>query len=143
MRVLIDTNVLLDFYFKRPEFYDAAEMILEMCMNKSIDGCIAAHSVINAFYILRRNMPLELRRNTLKDLCVIVSIIGIDREKLLAALDNEEFADVEDCLQDECALSCGAEYIITRNIKDFEKSKIPAITPNDFLKMLGNDNGII
>ncbi len=134
MKVLIDTNVLIDFYGKRPLFYDAAEKIMELCTMKKIDGCIAAHSVTNAFYILRKDMPLELRRSTLKDLCAIITVVGIDSEKLISALDNEEFSDVEDCLQSECAKDYSASYIITRNIKDFEHSAVPAISPDDFLK---------
>ena len=134
MKVLIDTNVLIDFYGKRPQFYDAAEKIMELCMEKKIDGGIAAHSVTNAFYILRKDMPLELRRSTLRDLCAITTVIGIDSEKLVAALDNEAFSDVEDCLQSECAKRFSASYIITRNITDFEHSDVPAIIPDDFLK---------
>lgn len=136
MKVLIDTNILIDFYSRRPDFYDTAEKIIELCANRSINGCIAAHSVTNAFYILRKSMPTEQRRNTLKDLCMIMTVIGIDREKIISALDNENFTDVEDCLQTECAKAISADYIITRNIKDFEYSTIPAILPDEFLKML-------
>ena len=136
MKVLLGTNILIDFYGKRPEYYDAAEKIIELCSTQNITGCIAAHSITNAFYILRKDIPLEIRRNTLKDLCMIIDIIGIDSRKLIAALSNNEFTDVEDCLQTECAKQFSADYIITRNIKDFEHSLIPAITPDDFLKML-------
>ncbi|WP_044975486.1 PIN domain-containing protein [Ruminococcus sp. HUN007] len=133
MRVLIDTNILIDFYGKRPEYYDAAEKIIELCTKQNITGCIAAHSVTNAFYILRKDIPLEIRRNTLKDLCMIIEVIGIDSHKLISALSNSEFSDVEDCLQTECAKQFSADYIITRNIKDFEHSPVPAITPDEFL----------
>ena len=74
------------------------------------------------------------RRNTLKDLCMIIEVIGIDSHKLISALSNSEFSDVEDCLQTECAKQFSADYIITRNIKDFEHSPVPAITPDEFLK---------
>ena len=52
------------------------------------------------------------------------------------ALEREEFSDFEDCLQDECAKGIGADYIITRNVKDFEQSKVPAITPEQFLEIV-------
>lgn len=81
MKVLIDTNILLDFYCKRPRYYDAAEEIMNLCMLKSVDGCIAAHSVTNAFYILRKEMTLEMRRSTLKDLCTIITVVGIDKKQ--------------------------------------------------------------
>ncbi len=72
----------------------------------------------------------------LKALCEICDISGLERDKILAALDNDEFEDFEDCLQMECAVEIGAEYIITRNLPDFVNSKIPAIEPKDILKTL-------
>ena len=59
---------------------------------------------------------------------------GIDSFKILSALDNEDFSDFEDCLQEECAVAISADYIITRNAKDFALSRVPAILPNEFLK---------
>jgi len=52
------------------------------------------------------------------------------------ALERDDFKDFEDCLQDACAEMVAADYIVTRNIKDFEHSKIPAIAPDEFLKLL-------
>ena len=61
-----------------------------------------------------------------------------DRELREAkAVQMKEFKDLEDCLQDKCANSVGAEYIITRNTADFVYSEVPAILPEDFLKVLG------
>lgn len=57
---------------------------------------------------------------------------------ILASLENNDFEDFEDCLQMECALAIGAEYIITRNTSDFSNSKIPAIEPKDFLEIIEN-----
>ena len=110
--------------------------IIELCTNKQIEGLIAAHSVTNIFYILRHEMSLEERRKILIGFCRLLTVVGIDKEKLISSLENEDFSDVEDCLQTECAKSCGADYIVTRNIKDFQNSAIPAITPNDFLKLV-------
>ena len=65
-----------------------------------------------------------------------LSIVDIDEEKVITALENEEFIDFEDCLQDECAEEVGAEYIVTRNIRDFTKSKIPAIMSSEFVDLV-------
>lgn len=54
---------------------------------------------------------------------------------MLRAIKMAEFKDFEDCLQDRCAKSVNAEYIITRNVEDFSKSEIPAMLPEDFLKL--------
>jgi toxin-antitoxin system, toxin component, PIN family len=136
MKALIDTNVLIDYIAEREPYFQDAREILLACSNNKIDGCIAAHSISNIFYILRKNMSEEDRRIILKKLCIITSIIGIDKQKLINALDNASFSDMEDCLQAECAKDFKADYIITRNIKDFDKSSVMPILPADFVKKL-------
>ena len=71
-------------------------------------------------------------------LCKVFEISAIDKKKVLAALENGNFADLEDCLQMECALEVSAEYIVTRNLDDYVNSKITAIGPKDFIKIVGN-----
>ncbi len=136
MKVLIDTNIILDYLTKRTPFYDPAYDLMEMCRSGEVAGYIAAHSVMNCFYILRKEYTEEERREILIRFLKLVSVVGIDRSKISSALRRKEFSDMEDCLQDECADTCGAEYIITRNIKDFDQSTVKAILPEDFVKMM-------
>ena len=79
-------------------------------------------------------MTKEERREALKDICQIVKVEGIDSFKIRSALNNEDFSDFEDCLQEECAFAISADYIVTRNTKDFVSSRVPAILPDEFLK---------
>ena len=134
MRVLIDTNVLADLLLGRDPYYDIAYNILTMCADKKVYGYIAAHSIPDLFYILRKSMTKEERKEALKDICQIVKVEGIDTFKILSALDNEHFSDFEDCLQEECAVAISADYIVTRNTKDFASSRVPAILPDGFLE---------
>ena len=136
MKVLLDTNVLIDYISMRPGYYDNAQKILRYCMEQKIEGCIAAHSVMNTFYILRKEFSVDERKRILLGLCKILNVIGIDIEKIVSSLNNKNFTDVEDCLQSECAKDISADYIITRNIKDFENSEIKAISPDTFLEMI-------
>ena len=136
MKVLIDTNILIDYLSKRPLFYADARSIIRICMEKQVDGCIAAHSIMNAFYILRKQFSVDERRDILKELSTFLTVVSIDESKIIASLDNCDFTDIEDCLQTECAKDFLADYIITRNIKDFQNSEVPAILPNEFLKKL-------
>ena len=76
----------------------------------------------------------EERREALKDICQIIKVEGIDSFKIISALDNGTFDDFEDCLQEECAVAISADYIITRNVKDFLSSRIPPILPDQFLE---------
>ena len=139
MRVLIDTNVLVDVLLGRDPYYDIAYRILAMCADKKIYGYMAAHSIPNLFYILRKSMTKEERREALKDICQIIKVEGIDSFKIISALDNGTFDDFEDCLQEECAVAISADYIITRNVKDFLSSRIPPILPDQFLEKYKDD----
>lgn len=136
MNVLIDTNVMIDYTLIRQPFFDSAKKILTLCDNKSLNGFVAAHSITNAFYILRKDYSVDERRAILKEFCEMLTVVGITEEIILSSLENLDFTDFEDCLQTDCAKSCGAKYIVTRNIKDYEKSSVPAILPEDFLKVL-------
>lgn len=135
MVVLIDTNVLLDFLLGRDPYFSNADKIIKLCAEQKIQGFMAAHSIPNMFYILRKDMSVETRREVLLNLCDILAIQAIDSVKVIAALKNSAFIDLEDCLQSDCAEEIKADYIVTRNIKDFEISEIPAILPEDFLKL--------
>lgn len=135
MKVLIDTNVLLDYLTGREPFIEDSRAVMRLCADKKLHGYMAAHSVPNIFYILRQQMDSATRRMVIKSLFDILTLEGIDSEKVMNALENDEFIDFEDCLQEECAVSVGAERIITRNVKDFAHSRVPAVTPAGFLAL--------
>ena len=134
-RILIDTNVLLDYLLTREPFYNEAAEIVLACADGKIRGCIAAHSISNMFFILRKDYNVKERREILLSLCSIFDIEGIDEDKLLAGLQNEDDSDFEDCLQMECAKRYGAEYIVTRNTDEYRMSEIKAILPEDYLRL--------
>lgn len=136
MVILIDTNVLLDVLQGRKPFLQESGEVIRLCGERSVKGYMAPHSVSNIFFIMRKNCSGEQRRLLLKGLLKIIRVGGINHESVVEALKREEFSDFEDCLQDECAKGIGADYIITRNIKDFEQSIVPAITPEQFLKIM-------
>lgn len=134
-KILIDTNVLLDYLLERDPFFEDAKKVILSCTEGDTKGCIAAHSISNMFFILRKDYTAGERREILSSLCTIFDVEGIDKAKLLAGLANEEFSDFEDCLQMECAKSYGAEYIVTRNVADYSASEIRAILPDEYLEL--------
>lgn len=136
MQVLVDTNVLLDYLLIREPYAKEAEMIIKACQEKVISGSIAAHSITNIFYILRKAYTVDERRSILLDICKLFHVESIDIYKLQNALKNERLSDFEDGLQEECAITSHADYIVTRNIKDFEHGSIPCITPDKMCKIL-------
>ena len=81
-------------------------------------------------------MSAEKRRDLFLALLGSFDVISLDKEKLISALKRKNFTDFEDCLQDECALSVHADYIVTRNKKDFAWSKVTALSPEEVLEVL-------
>ena len=134
MRALIDTNIPLDFVLQRAPHDLHAARIIDACDRGALDGCIAAHSIINIDYILRKSIPQGERRKCLRYFCNIFTVQPVGLEELAEALANESFKDFEDCLQWRCALAFKADCIITRNVKDFAAASIPAITPDEFCR---------
>lgn len=136
MVVLVDTNIIIDALANREPYADNAKKILEKCAAREVTGLLAAHSIPNMFYILRKNFSQDERRFLLKNLCNIFKISDLNAKKILAALENEKFVDFEDCLQEECAVESMADYIVTRNPADFANSRVKVILPEDFLKKI-------
>ena len=134
-RILVDTNVLLDYLLERDPFFEDAKEVILSCINGKTKGCIAAHSIPNMFFILRKDYTAKERREILSNLCTIFDVEGIDKAKLISGLENENFSDFEDCLQMECAKSYKADYIVTRNVSDYETSEVKAIMPKDYVSL--------
>jgi len=136
LTVLIDTDVLVDFMTDREPFTESAKKIIKKSHESAINAFLAPHSITNIFYILRKYYSVAERKQRLTDLCLSVSVVLVDADLVMNALANNNFDDVEDSLQAECAIAIGADYIVTRNIKDYAKSKIPAVLPNELLRLV-------
>ena len=136
LRILVDTNILLDYLLCREPYEQIAREIVLACKRKQVSGCIAAHSISNMFFILRKAFSVEERKSLLRNLCELFEVEGIDKVQILEALANERFSDFEDCLQMECAIAFRADYIVTRNCDDFKGSRIPYIEPEEFCKLI-------
>jgi predicted nucleic acid-binding protein len=136
MVVLIDTNIILDHLIFRAPYGDAAGTVFQYCFQRKCSGYVAAHSITNIFYILRKQFSAVERKKLLPGLCDFIEVAGVQKLQLIDALNSEAFDDLEDCLQTECAKTINADYIITRNINDFTASSIPVVLPEDFLEMM-------
>lgn len=132
--LLIDTNVLLDFILVRQPNYEDAKAIADLCKKEKVHGYIAFHSVSIIWYILRK-FPANERRPLLLKVTDLFEVVAAPHSEVVNAAQNENFSDFEDCLQEKCAIAARADYIVTRNIKDFQASTIPAVTPAQMLEM--------
>lgn len=133
MKVMIDTNVILDCMLDRKPFSDAAETALEECTRGSHTGCILASTITDIFYIAGKAMnDLHEIYLLIDDLLEQFLLVGVSRKDLMTAMDRREL-DFEDCLLSVCAENAGCDAIVTRNVKDFCDSNVRAITPEEFI----------
>jgi len=132
--VLIDTDVLLDFFFDRPPFAKYASEILNLCAEKEINGYTTPVIISNIYYLLRKTAKHTIIVEKIKQLLYIIDIVKMDKNAVLSAL-NSEFKDFEDALQNFSAMENeDIKIIITRNLKDFKKSELAIFTPETYLK---------
>jgi predicted nucleic acid-binding protein len=135
-KVLLDTNVILDFALKREPFYENARTILCEITNGSLQGYITASMVTDIFYLLQKINGKIFTMSTLVDLLVIIDVLPVYKEDVHVAL-HSDWADFEDALQAQVAVRCGMDAIVTRNIKDFKKIQyLDIIHPSDFIQYL-------
>lgn len=135
MKVLIDTNIILDVLCKRPNLYEDSAKIFKLCEVKRISGVISALSIPNIVYILRKELDADKTKEILDTLMLIFSVADLKADDLKKAA-NMKFKDYEDAVQSACAARIKANYIVTRNIKDFSESKVTAIKPSELLERI-------
>lgn len=135
MNIFLDTNVILDFLIQREPFFDDANKIIQVCLRNKASVFIAAHSVLNIDYIIKKLYSKEERKALLKFALDLFEVVDIDKNKLRNALNDDSFSDFEDCVQFECSKQICADYIITRNKKDFVNPLIPILEPKEFLSL--------
>ncbi|MDA8234489.1 MAG: PIN domain-containing protein [Clostridia bacterium] len=118
MKILIDTNIILDVLAKRKPFYKSSANILRLSETEAVSGFITANSVTDIFFILRKHFTDKKELNDImQKLLLIVDIADTLKSDIMQAFELE-FNDYEDALQARCAKRIKAEYIITRNQTD-------------------------
>ncbi len=133
-KVLIDTDVILDFFFDRKPFSIYATEILNLCEKNKLNGFTTPVIISNVYHLLRKTAKHDIIVEKIKQLLSIIEIITMDKSAVLNAL-NSEFKDFEDALQNFSAIENGEiNIILTRNIKDFKKSELAILTPETYLK---------
>lgn len=134
---LIDTNIIMNFITKREDPYrDACVEIMKMCAENVFSGYIAFHFLSTIWYVIRKQETEKKARFWLENICNILAVTAATQEQVRIAIKNLSFRDFEDCLQDECAVNAGVDYIVTCNMKDFEQAKTPVVTPDIFIKIM-------
>jgi predicted nucleic acid-binding protein len=135
MRVLLDTDVVLDHLLERVPFAETAGKLLELNVLGAFDGYISAITPINIFYIGRKFMGRDELRQALQDLLLAVHVCSTTHDILSQAF-GLPFADYEDAVQHACATANNLEAIVTRNLEDYKNATLPVFSPTEFLNQL-------
>jgi len=128
MKILLDTNVVIDFLERRHPFYDDAVAAINSGRKHGHIICIAAHSIDNIVYILRKKIPLSKVVTGLEKFLKICSIIDVNQSIIHSAL-SAKWKDLEDAIQYFSALEADIDLIVTRDVANYEERKIRILTP--------------
>ncbi len=127
-RALLDTNIIIDLLAKREPFDQDAKKLFSFADKEKVTLYTSALSIANIRYVLLRKRKPEEAKQILRKLKLLIGILSLDEKVINLELNDNDFNDFEDCLQYYSALENKIEIIVTRNLKDFENSKIPVMT---------------
>ena len=137
MRVLIDTNIVLDFLLQREPFFQDAELLFQAINVGQVIGYVTATTLTDIFYISRKHTcSVEQARQAVSETLTVMIICPIDRAVLESAF-NSGLVDFEDAVQIFSAVAQGLDGILTRDNKGFLSSPIPVLSVQDLLQQLG------
>jgi len=133
-KVLIDTDIILDFFFDRQPFSEYASKVFSLCELKVIQGYVTPVIYSNIYYLLRQTAKHEKVIEKLNQLLTITDVLIMDKDVIVMAL-NSKFQDFENALQNYSAVKTGSiDVILTRNVKDFKNSELGVLTPENYLR---------
>ncbi len=133
MVIFLDSNIILDILIPNPQFCAESKKVISVAKGNKDELYISAASITDIFYIAKKALKsIEKTKNIIKKILIVVSVAGVDEQCIISALDSA-WSDFEDSVQNQVAQQIRADYIITRNTKDFKNSGIRAISPSEFL----------
>lgn len=135
MRVIIDTNIVIDYFQKRDNFYNDANKIINLIKNDKFIPYITVKSLTDIYYIVNHSAHSNLlTKKIIKELLILLTALDSTENDALMALDSE-LKDYEDALMEATAFNNNIDYIVTRNPKDFKNSIVKVIEPKELIKM--------
>ena len=139
MKILVDTNIIIDALTGRVPFRVSAEQIFMLAANQLQDMYITAGSATDIYYLIKKHLHnTEQSKNTMSKLYQLFGILDVTANDCQDALLSN-MNDYEDAVVSCCAKRNQMDYIVTRNIKDYKQSKVKALLPDDFVKFVSQD----
>jgi predicted nucleic acid-binding protein len=134
MRVLFDTNVILDVMLERMPFYGHSALALNRASKADVEGFISGHAVPTIYYIAAKTMSAKDVRLILGSLLSELKVAAVTEKVIRQALSST-LKDFEDAITHAAAEECQASLIVTRNIRDFARGTLQAVLPEVFLQI--------
>ena len=135
MKILFDTNVLLDVLLDREPFSAPAAALLSKSETEELSGYACATTITTIFYLCRKVVGKAKAEQYIRTLLSILDIAPVNRRVIERAL-QANFRDFEDAVLNEAALVVSADAIVTRNKKDFSHSTLSIYTPGALIRLL-------
>jgi predicted nucleic acid-binding protein len=135
LRVLIDLNAILDTLQKREPFYAASARALACAETRLVEGLVSAHSLTTLFYLIAKDQSTARARVSLTELLQFLTVAAVDQATIEGTL-NLSYPDFEDAVQMMAAVQAEAQYLVTRNVKDFQAGPLPALLPAELLTLV-------
>ena len=132
MRLMLDANIILDVLQAREPYLADSSRISKMCETNLAEGHISTLSFANLVYVMRKELDPEKIEEVLKALSLIFRFDDLTQADINNAA-SLKWNDFEDAVQATIAKRINADYIITRNVKDYKESKITALMPSEIL----------
>ncbi len=135
MKILIDTNIILDVVLERQPFVEQAIQLLEATQQANITSYVTATTITDLYYIIRRAKDRTTALSFIEDLLRLVEIASVDEAVIKEALQSD-IRDFEDAIQESAAKRQTIQGIVTRNEPDFDNSTLKIYNPESFLRDL-------
>ncbi|MCC6498797.1 MAG: PIN domain-containing protein [Anaerolineales bacterium] len=135
IKTLFDLNVVLDVLQERDPFYTTSAQLLAHAETGKIQGFIAAHSLTTLFYLIQKDQSAAHAKVAITNLLQILKVAAVDQSTVEQAL-NLPYRDFEDAVQMMAAVQCKADYLVTRNVKDFQPAPLSVIQPSELLALI-------
>jgi predicted nucleic acid-binding protein len=134
LRILLDTNVVLDVLAERQPWVDDSAAVLSLCESGRLEGFVAAHGVTTLHYLLVKYRGQARAAAAMVDLVGVLRVAAVDHETVLQALALGR-RDFEDAVQAVAALRAGVTHLVTRNPGDFGSLGLRVLTPGELLAL--------
>lgn len=139
MRVLVDTNIILDFLLEREPFFTDADTLIQTIKAERIQGYLIATTLTDIFYIARKPKGVQMAKQYISDLLALMRICPVNRLILNVAISSN-LPDFEDAVQLACAIALNLDAIVTCDAQGFTGASLPILSAGELLQLLAENS---